>query len=263
MEFDMASARLMATLSALLLIQTPFSLAVAADTNPIPLKFATEPYPPFQYEEAGKPAGPLIEILHAVCLAAEIECEAQMMPMRRTLTTAGSGVLDGISIALRTPEREKLFYVSDDVVQTSLTLFTRMGSGFHYRDAQDLNATSIGVYGPSGTSITLSELIKGSTAQMEVELDNVTALRKLVAGRYGARGAVFINRDVALALMKENSITGVVAAGDAKTIDYAFGLSRTAVSAEQAELFNEKLRMLKRNGTVKKILQKYGLTPAP
>lgn len=259
----MASARLMATFSVLLSIQTPSLIALAAEAKTPPLKFATEPYPPFQYEEAGKPAGPLIEILQAVCSAAEFECTAQIMPMRRTLTTAGSGLLDGISIALRTPEREKSFYLSDDVVRTSLTLFTRENSGFSFHDAQDLNNISIGVYGPSGTSITLGELIKGTTAQMEVELDNLTALRKLAAGRYGARGAVFINRDVAYVLMKENNIKGIVAAGDAKTIDYAFGLSRTAVSAEQAELFNEKLRMLKRNGTVKKILQKYGLTPAP
>jgi polar amino acid transport system substrate-binding protein len=263
MELDMASARLVATLSVFLSIQTPSSIASAADAKPLTLKFATEPYPPFQYEEAGKPAGPLIEILEAVCSAAELECTAQMMPMRRTLTTAGSGMLDGITIALRTPEREKSFYVSDDVVRTSLTLFTRAGSGFNYHEAQDLNNTSIGVYGPSGTSITLNELAKGTTAQIEIELDNLTTLKKLAAGRYGARGAAFINRDVATVLIKENNIEGIVAAGDAKIIDYAFGLSRSAVSAEQAELFNEKLRLLKHNGTVKKILQKYGLTPAP
>jgi polar amino acid transport system substrate-binding protein len=260
----MASARLVATLTVFLSIPTPPSTAAAAAVaKPLVLKFATEPYPPFQFEESGKPAGPLIEVLQAVCAAAGMECTAQIMPLRRTLTAAGSGMLDGITIALRTPEREKSFYVSDDIVRTSLTLFTRAQSGFIYRDTQDLNNMSIGVYGPSGTSISLSELIKGTNAQMEVELDNVTALRKLAAGRYGARGAVLINRDVALTLMKENKIDDLVAAGDAKTINYAIGLSRGAVSAEQAELFNDKLRMLKRNGTVRKIMQKYGLTAAP
>jgi polar amino acid transport system substrate-binding protein len=91
----------------------------------------------------------------------------------------------------------------------------------------------------------------------------LTALRKLAAGRYGSNAAVLINRDVGLTLIQENGIEGLIVAGDAKTINYVIGLSRSTVSAEQAELFNNKLRVLKHSGVVKKILQKYGLTPAP
>ena len=259
----MKSARWMATLSVFLSIQAPSLLGAEVGPQPPALKFAAEPYPPFQYDEAGKPAGPMIEVLQAVCAAADFSCTAEMMPLRRTLKTASAGFLDGISIALRTPEREKSFFVSDDIVRSSFTFFARAGSSFNYRTAQDLSNTTIGVYGPSGASITASDLAKGTNAQLEIELDNATVLRKLAVGRYGANGAALLNRDVAMSLIKENGIEGLTSAGEAKSIDYAIGLSRSKVSAEQAELFNSKLRALKRSGVVKKILQKYGLTPAP
>lgn len=259
----MKSARWIATLSVFLSIQTPSISGAEAGPKPLVLKFATEPYPPFQYEEAGKPAGPLIEVLQAVCATAEFVCTAEMMPFRRSLKTTDAGILDGISIALRTPEREKSFFVTDDVVRTSFAFFTHAGSGFNYRTPQDLSNTTIGVYGPSGASTTASNLAKGSNAQLEIELDNITVLRKLARGRYGVNGAALVNSDVAMALIKENGLEGLVNAGEAKSVDYAIGLSRNKVSAEQAELFNSKLRILKRNGVVKSILQKYGLTPAP
>jgi polar amino acid transport system substrate-binding protein len=231
--------------------------------TPDVLKFAAEPYPPFTYEESGKGAGPIIDVLQAVCASAKINCPVQVMPWRRTLTSAEAGILDGVCVVLRTPEREKMFFITDDVVRTSLTFFTRTGSTFNYRTMQDLNDMTVGVYGPSGTSATLEELTKQTSARMEIELDNITALRKLAAGRYGPKGAILINREVAMTLIKENGISGVAAAGDAKTIDYAFGLSHTTVNQQQAESFNSTLRALKHAGTIKEILQKYGLMAAP
>jgi polar amino acid transport system substrate-binding protein len=230
---------------------------------PVVVKFGAEPFPPFSYAENGKPAGPMVEMVMAVCAAAEMTCTIEVMPWRRILKLAEIGELDGVCMALRIPEREQQFFITDDVVQSSFTFFTQASSQFKYRKPEDLNNTSIGVYGPSGTSATLADLTADTNATTTLETDNLTALRKLAAGRYGPDGAILINRDVAMSLMKENNLTGLVPAGDAKVIRYALGLTRLSVSPQQAELFGNKLRALKRAGTLKTILQKYGITPAP
>ena len=239
------------------------SLHAGADTTQPPLKFYAEPFPPFSYEENGKPAGPLVEVVQAVCHSANLPCAIEIIPWRRIMKLADAGMLDGVCMVARIPEREQVFFITDDVALSSFTFFTQQVSQFKYRQPHDLDGSTIGVYGPSGTSATLEELNKDAGAKVELEVDNVTALRKLAAGRYGVRGAILINRDVARVLITENGIEGVVAAGDAKIISYAIGLSRAAMDVQRAELFNAKLRALKRAGVVRGILQKHGITAAP
>lgn len=87
-------------------------------------------------------------------------------------------------------------------------------------------------------------------------------LRKLAAGRYGEQAVGLVNYDVGMHILRQEKITGLEFIGSARKIEYAIGLSRKRVSAEQAEHFNAALRELMKKGTVKAIADKSGMKPA-
>jgi len=230
--------------------------ATAADG----LHFVTEPFPPFSYEENGKAAGPMAEVIQAVCAVAKMTCTAEVMPWRRALADAEEGRVDGIFSILHGPDREKKFFLSDPIISSAYSFFGMKGSNWSYTTPADLNGMTIGVYGPSSTSRALDEVTAGAKGvKVELELENFDAYKKLIVGVYGPKSAVMANRDVGLALLKGKNLAGIVPVGDLKPIAYCFGLSRQKSSAGQMEALNRALRTLTASGKIKQILAKHGL----
>ncbi len=176
---------------------------------------------------------------------------------------AETGAADAIFVLLRTAEREQSFHFTDAVVQTQLSVFTRQTHSLAYTRPLDLDNYTVGVYGPSGASIAVQELaMQVPSIRMELEVDNLSLLRKLVAGRYGERGVAVINEAVGHYLIEREHLGGLRVAGMFKRTDYAIGLSRKRFTQAQAERFNAALRELVKKGTVKAILDKYGMQAA-
>lgn len=247
-----------ARLAALLLLFLTCALARADG-----MSFVMEPFPPFIVDNKGVAEGPFPEIVRATCDALKIQCKLDIYPWRRAYMLAEQGAVDGIFVLLRTPERENDFHFTDPVLQTSYALFMRQPAKLKYAVPKDLNNYTVAVYGPSGTSKAAEEIVKQAPgARMEVEIDNQVVLRKLAAGRYGEQAVAFVNYDVGMHILKQEKIAGLESAGSARKIEYAIGLSRKRVSAEQAEHFNAALRELMKKGTVKAIADKYGMKPA-
>lgn len=122
---------------------------------------------------------------------------------------------------------------------------------------------TIGVYGPSSTSITLNGLVKdASDPKVALEVSNFDALKTLSLGGYGPRAAVFINRDVGLAMSKSMNLTEIGPAGDVKQISYCFGLSKQSPHTQEIAAFNRALRQRMASGEIGQILSKYGLKVA-
>ncbi len=228
------------------------------------LQFVTEPFPPFNFEENGKAAGPMLDILQAVCKEARLTCSAQIMPWRRALAMAESGQVDGIFSILHGPERTQHFTLSDPVIRTSYSFFAIKGSGWGYTSSRSLAGMTIGVYGPSGTSITFNSLLPStSDTKVALELSNFDALKTLSMGGYGHKAAVFMNRDVGLSMTHSMGLEDIAPAGDAKQIAYCFGLSKKSPHAEEMATFNRTLRQRMATGEVAQILAKYGMKSPP
>jgi polar amino acid transport system substrate-binding protein len=225
------------------------------------MSFVTEPFEPFNYEENGKIVGPMPEVIQAVCERMKITCKIEIFPWRRSLAMAESGQADGVFSFLRTPERERLFFFPDNIVRSSYTFFALEKSTFVYKQPKDLDDRIVGVYGPSGTSSSLEEATKGSTtSRSEVEINNTVLLKKLANGRYGENGIILINRDVGNVLIKKEGIKGVKSVGELKELNYTVGLSKNSVSEVQFIEFNTILRALIKEGKIKSILDKYGVS---
>lgn len=234
------------------------------------LHFATESLPPFNYEENGAAAGPMLEIIQAACNIAQFTCTAEIMPWRRALALAENGRVDGIFSILLTENREKKFFLSDPIIRTSYSFFALKTSAWEYKTPGDLNGMTTGVYGPSGTSETLQEIAgQAKDVRIELELTNFDVFKTLALGVYGAKSAVLANRDVGLALLQTRSAalppsaSDILPVGDARQIVYGFGLSRQRAShALHIEALNRALRKMASSGQTRKILTRHGLQAA-
>lgn len=229
-----------------------------------PLLLVTQSFAPFSYEESGQAAGPAVDIMRAVCDSAGVRCLFSVMPWRRAVAEVQSGQADGLFPLLPSRDREKTLWLSAPLLSTAYGFFVPVRSRWHYRAPADLAGMTLGVYGPSGTASALQEVVAQSRdVKTEVELNNLTAFRKLLGGRYGDQAAVFANREVGLALLKQGALGDLKPAGELPAIHYVFALSRQTRSAAQMSRLNQALDELQRSGQIKAILARHGLDTAP
>jgi polar amino acid transport system substrate-binding protein len=248
--------RLAMTILAALSLPLWCAASYAADS----LHFVTEPFPPFNYDENGVATGPTVKIVREVCTRIKIECTFEILPWRRAIMLAEQGKANGIFAIINTPDRAKIFYFSTPIVETAYSLYAMDASKFAYRTDGDLAGHTIGVYGPSGTSMTLDELVKAAPgAKVVTEIDTFSALRVLSSGGYGDEGLIFSNRDVTDLAIKSFNIKNLRKVADARKILYCIAFSKKSVDAQLFKRFEETLDIIMKDGTVKAILDKSNL----
>jgi len=224
------------------------------------LKFVTEQFPPFTYEQDGHAAGPLADTVTALCAELKKTCTQQVLPWRRALQGAEDGEFQGIYSAADTPERNAKFFLLPPILKTSYSFVVPNDSTWTYQGPSSLKAQEVSVYGPSSTSTAGDELIKQSDGgKMKMEISNDNVVRQL-----GAHHATIglINRDVGEAIMKTNGIADLKFVGDAKVITYTVGLSRKGMSEADAQAFAEAFKKLNAEGKIKEIVARYNMRSA-
>lgn len=252
-----ALAWLLAAAAATLLLSGP---AAAQNRE---MTFVMDPFPPFTYEENGAAAGPMSDVLRAVCEAIKAPCKLEVYPWRRALKMAEEGEVDGIYAVARIPEREEHFYVSRPIIESAYGVFVHESSTLKYHVPADLSGYTVGAYGPSAASKALDGVAQDvPTLTKVIEVDNTTLLRKLGGRRYGELGAAIANVDVGNQLIKQERIAGLKVAGIVSKAEYSIGLSRKKVSPQLAQQFDAALDALAKSGKLREIAARYGVTPA-
>lgn len=227
-----------------------------------PMRFVTNPFPPYTFAADGRAAGPMVDVLQAACVKLAWNCSVEVLPWRRALNMAQHGEVEGIFAVADLPERRQYFHVSPPVIEARYVLFARLGSGFQYGgDPQALAGRVIGAYGPSATALALELLIQGvPRTRSEIEPDNRIVVRKLAAGRYGEDGLALVNEAVAQYQMREDGIHNLQPVGLVKAFGYSFGLTRQSVDPAQAQALAKTLNELCRSGRTAELLKPYGLS---
>jgi polar amino acid transport system substrate-binding protein len=174
-----------------------------------------------------------------------------------------TGEAQGIFPIAEMPSGDDTLYLSRPVVQTGYAIFVAAPSALVYHQPMDLQGYTIGVPGPTRTSLTAEEVTRGVPGVHIVsEVNDLTVLKKLASGHYQSHAAVLMNRDLAIALIRQQHLDNLKAVGDVKAIQYRFGLAKTRFSAQQADQFNAALDDLMAEGKVRAVLDRYGLQPA-
>lgn len=225
--------------------------------------FVTEEFPPYSYAQGGQAAGPMADVLRALCRRLERSCRIEVQPWRRALQQAEAGRVDGIFTVVDMPERRQYFHISPPVIRARYVFVELAVSSKPWRGLPDLAGRTVGVYGPSATESALRELGAGYSYQASQETDNLVALRKLAAGRYGPDGLVLMNEGVAGWLIQHQHITGLRMLPPVRDLMYAFGLSRLRLEEPEAARFASALHQLCHSGEMARLVRPYGLQPAP
>lgn len=231
-----------------------------------PLRIVTEDFPPFQTLYNGEIIGPMYSVMRAICREAKLECDIELQEWKTSYKQAVDGEADVVfSILLEVPERAALFYLSPSIVNTSYSFFVTSRNRWKYTGLHSLDGMTVGAYGPSGTSIVAQEVVKNrelagfAATTLIVEPSIVGSFQELIIGKYGDNGAVVVNKDVGLSLLKRHSIVGPKVAGDIKDITYGFGFSRKSARTEDFTKMVAALRRLQVRGEILEILRWHNL----
>ncbi len=226
----------------------------------VELKFNSQDFPPFSYNENGKVAGPVAEIINRVCKETGDTAIMKIYPWRRAQDKVKKGIANAMFVIGWNKERSKWLYFSYPILETEYGFFVKNNDPLIYKKPADVNGYTIGVYGPSNTSKSLYK-IKAVIDNLKVELrpNDESGFKKLSIGRISG---VFSNRDVGFSLIKKNNLSNIRYAGGSKKLKYYIGFSMDNTEKKVVDNFNKAYKKLYKKGVIKKILKKYSMKPA-
>lgn len=230
------------------------------------LRFVTLEFSPFVYAVDGAVSGPGAEVIAAVCKRMNITCSFSLYPWRRAQMLVRAGEAEAMMVVGRNPMREKWVRFSPPVFQTEYGYFVRTDNRMSYRDDQDVQGYTVGVFSPSNTANSLRK-IQASMAErglkpiiIDERPDDDSGFKKLAVGRLDA---VYSNRDRGNEIIRKRNLSeNVRYAGPNKTLHYYVGFSRAGNDPRLLDRFDQAYLELYREGFIEKIMKNHQLRAA-
>jgi polar amino acid transport system substrate-binding protein len=138
-----------------------------------------------QYEQNGKPAGYISDLLTEAFRRAGNPVKLRFMPWGRCLSEARSGAIDGVFGATRTPERETDFLFSDEVlIQETQSAFVRVSDKTSYEPTIDgLADIRIGLINASSTGAEFDKAVADKKLRHVDIANNFDSLIQMLTGK--------------------------------------------------------------------------------
>jgi polar amino acid transport system substrate-binding protein len=236
------------------------ALAAPAAAQAVKVGIAAEPYPPFASPDAsGNWVGWEVEIIGAVCAAAELQCEITPVAWDGIIPALTSGQIDAIMASMSiTEERMKTIDFSDKYYNTPTVIATAKGSGIT-PTAEGLAGKIIGVQVATVHEAYVNKHFAGSAAEVKVYQTQDEANQDLAAGRIDATQADSIALD---AFIQSESgaacceIVGAVA-DDKEVLGLGVGVGLRQGEDELKAKFNAGIKKIREDGTYDKITAGY------
>ncbi len=219
------------------------------------LIFNTQEFSPFSYSQNGVASGPGVDIVNLIGKNIGVKTEVKVLPWTRAQAEAKDGLANGLFFVGKNKEREAWLNFSTPVVDTEYGFFVLKENETKFSpDFKELDNKVVAVYGPSNTATSLQDFIKTRQGiKMDESIDDIAAFRKLSGGRCEA---VYSNKDVGIAIIKQLSLNNVKYAGKQKGLVYYISLTKKT-DPTLTKKFETELANIKQNGTLLKILTKY------
>ena len=184
--------------AAVLLVALAFAGAASAD--PVKVGIAAEPYPPFASPDAaGNWVGWEVDIINAVCKAAEMECAITPVAWEGIIPSLTGGQIDAIMASMSiTEERMQTIDFSDKYYNTPTVVVATKGAGI-LPTAEGLAGKIIGVQASTVHAAYVEKYFAGTAAEIKIYQTQDEANSDLAAGRIDATQADSIALDAFLA----------------------------------------------------------------
>ena len=160
-------------------------LGSAANAEQIKIGLASEAFPPFSTPDAsGNWSGWEIDIIHAVCKAAEFDCVITPVAWEGIIPSLTGGQIDAIMASMTiTDERKKIIDFSDKYYNTPTVVITTKGAGLE-PTPESMDGTTIGVMVSTIQEAYVKAHYPGSTLKTYQTTDE--GFQDLIAGRIDA-----------------------------------------------------------------------------
>ena len=232
-------------------------LGTAVNAAPVKVGIAAEPYPPFASPDAsGNWTGWEVDIINAVCKAAELECAITPVAWEGIIPSLTGGQIDAIMASMSiTAEREKVIDFSDKYYNTPTVIVAAKGSGLK-PDAESLKGKIIGVQ----VSTIHEAYAKAHFPDSELKTYQTTdeGFQDLAAGRIDASQADSIAIDAFMATDAGKACCEVIGAvaDDPAILGAGVGVGLRKGDPLK-EKFNAAIKKIREDGTYDEITKKY------
>ncbi|MCU0827606.1 MAG: transporter substrate-binding domain-containing protein [Tabrizicola sp.] len=235
-------------------------MAAPVAAQEVKVGIAAEPYPPFASPDAsGNWVGWEVEIINAVCAAAEMQCVITPVAWDGIIPSLTSGQIDAIMASMSiTEERLKTIDFSDKYYNTPTMIATAKGAGIA-PTAEGLAGKIIGVQVATIHEAYVNKHFAGTAAEIKVYQTQDEANQDLAAGRIDATQAdsialdAFIASDAGAACCE---IAGAVA-DDPEVLGLGVGVGLRKGEDELKAKFNAGIAKIREDGTYDKITAGY------
>jgi polar amino acid transport system substrate-binding protein len=140
-------------------------------------------FPPYEFEENGKPQGILVKIVERLFEKANISLELEFLPFKRAYIEVKQGKIDGLFNFYKIEERLKYFDYTDAIIENPLVFFVRKDSTLQYKGLKNLKGLKIGVM--RGYSYG-SEFDNSTFFEKDPSNSHIANFKKLLYGRFDA-----------------------------------------------------------------------------
>jgi polar amino acid transport system substrate-binding protein len=239
-------------------------LAGAAAAQEVKVGIAAEPYPPFSTPDAsGNWSGWEIEIIGAVCAAAQIDCVITPVAWDGIIPALTSGQIDMIMNSMSiTEDRKQTIDFSDKYYKTPALVATAKGLGIT-PDAAGLSGRILGVQSSTTHADYAAKHFADAAAEIKLYQTQDEAFQDLAAGRIDATQADSIAVDAFLASEIGQACCEAVGAvaDDPEILGAGVGVGLRKGDAELLAKINAAIAQVLADGTYEKISAPYFASP--
>lgn len=222
------------------------------------LTFATDPFPPFYYEENETTKGIQYELAKIVFSKMQTRFKIKFVPWKRALLMAESGKVDGIFGLRKTKEREHwLIFPKEQLMDVNTVIFKRTHDPFEFKGIPSLAGKKIGII----KGYTYGKEFDKSTLFNKEEVANLRQnFLKLLAGRvdlvagYGAVGNHVLKK-----MNMQGQITKCPGSIHVSSLYISF--TRKPGHGKISQKFSRVLNDLKKSNECDQIMRKLGILP--
>ncbi len=213
--------------------------------------------PPKSWMDGDVARGYAIDATHEALKRAGFDVEFDLKPWKRAVETArqGGGVITHFS---KTPERQKSFLYSDPIVFDRIVVAVKKGREFPFKSVKYLAGKTVGVLRGVAYGKDWSEYV--STFTREEDTDAEARLGKLLRERIDA--AVISSGAAGLKIAAQNAKIDpaefTILAEPILLDPNYLGIAKRPENEEKIARINAAIKSMREDGTIKKILAKYG-----
>ncbi|MCX7208738.1 MAG: ABC transporter substrate-binding protein [Proteobacteria bacterium] len=234
----------------LILFTTLFSHACAKT-----MTFSGHDLPPYFFNQNDVARGAFVDTLEKICKHLQYQCTFKIKPVLRVEHEIKKGITDGWVVGVD-PSRDDFLIQPKRWFNLNLSFLGLTASSLKVQNIHDLNNTTVSVVSGSTSMYILEKIYPPINFIIIKETSMLTMIKKLYGNRYGTNGLLFGPEQVLISIGKEQDIPIKIIFRYAN-YSLGVGFSKKSVSAEVANLFNQQLEIMRKNGELKKIEDKW------